>query len=80
MEIRDWSVEETGTVESGGNGPAASSQFQWIGPLGKTVGLHGLPRRRIARVHEDFNWTAWQTHMPTVQEANEHRQHQEAET
>ncbi len=32
-----WSVRKTGTAESGGSGPAAFSQFQWIGPLGQTM-------------------------------------------
>ena len=32
--------------------------------------LHGLPWRRIASVHEDFNWKAWRTYRPTVQEAS----------
>ncbi len=33
------------------------------------MNLHGLPCRRIANVHADFNWKAWQTYRPTVQEA-----------
>ncbi len=34
-------------------------------------GVKGAAQCRVASVHVDFNWKAWQTDMQTVQEANQ---------
>ena len=69
MEVRSGPGEQPSTAESDGSGPAASFQSRRSGPLVQAMGLHGLPCQRITSVHADFNWKAWRTYSPTVQEA-----------